>query len=221
LAFMVGVPVLGTEVRLDRGLLHRPLSDRIDTPSRDQLVSHTLAYRPDVNAAISQRDSASAAAALNRRQLFPSISLSAQYSQEGTGQDAIQPPTVIVGASLPLPLFYQYQGEIDKADAAVRAQTIDLHRIEAQVIADIDSSLANLAAAQSRVQRMESRLLDRAARTQELVQVQYEKGAASLLELLDAQRTFIGTRADYLQDLANYWGAVFALEAATGMELIK
>ena len=53
-------------------------------------------------------------------------------------------------------------------------------------------------------------------RTRDLVQVQYEKGAASLLELLDAQRVWAQTRAEYLKDLHDFWLAVFQLDAAVG-----
>ena len=66
---------------------------------------------------------------------------------------------------------------------------------------------------------MQGRLLDRAKRARDLVEIQYKKGAASLLELLDAQRTFIATNVEYYQDLATYWSSIFALEQATGMEL--
>jgi hypothetical protein len=45
------------------------------------------------------------------------------------------------------------------------------------------------------------------------------RGAASLLELLDAQRTYIGTNLEYLNDLASYWIAVFRLERAVGVDL--
>jgi cobalt-zinc-cadmium efflux system outer membrane protein len=51
------------------------------------------------------------------------------------------------------------------------------------------------------------------------VSLQYQKGAASLLEYLDAQRTFIANNVEYLQDLTNYWTAVYQLEAAIGVDL--
>jgi cobalt-zinc-cadmium efflux system outer membrane protein len=65
---------------------------------------------------------------------------------------------------------------------------------------------------------MQGRLLERARRARDLVRVQYEKGAASLLELLDAQRTFAQTHAEYLQDLHDLWLAHFKLLAAVGRE---
>jgi cobalt-zinc-cadmium efflux system outer membrane protein len=66
---------------------------------------------------------------------------------------------------------------------------------------------------------MESRLLERARRARDLVRIQYEKGAASLLELLEAERSLIATQTEYLQDLSDYWNAVFQIEAAVGEEL--
>jgi cobalt-zinc-cadmium efflux system outer membrane protein len=66
---------------------------------------------------------------------------------------------------------------------------------------------------------MEGRLLERSKRARDLVQLQYQKGAASLLEYLDAQRTYIANNVEYLQELANYWIAVYQLEAAVGMDM--
>jgi hypothetical protein len=45
--------------------------------------------------------------------------------------------------------------------------------------------------------------------------------AASLLEFLDAQRTDVATKVEYIQDLSAYWNAVFQIEAATAMELVQ
>ncbi|HTA20483.1 MAG TPA: TolC family protein, partial [Polyangia bacterium] len=71
------------------------------------------------------------------------------------------------------------------------------------------------------VRRMEDRLLDRAKRSRDLVELQYRKGAASLLEFLDARRTYIATNLEYLQDLTGWWNAYFQLQAATASELSK
>jgi cobalt-zinc-cadmium efflux system outer membrane protein len=49
--------------------------------------------------------------------------------------------------------------------------------------------------------------------------LQYDKGAASLLDLLDAQRTFIAINQEYIGDLSAFWLALFQLEGAVAMEL--
>ena len=87
------------------------------------------------------------------------------------------------------------------------------------MVNNVEASLNAYSFAQHRLDRMESSLLQRAKRARELVGIQYEKGAASLLELLDAQRTLIATNVEYLQDLTDYWTAVFQIEQAVGREL--
>jgi cobalt-zinc-cadmium efflux system outer membrane protein len=73
--------------------------------------------------------------------------------------------------------------------------------------------------ARSRLRRGETGLLPQAAHGRDLVRLQYEKGAASLFEFLDAQRVFLAAQSEYLQTLGDYWTAIFQLEQATGMEL--
>jgi outer membrane protein TolC len=53
------------------------------------------------------------------------------------------------------------------------------------------------------------------------VKLQYEKGAASLLEMLDSERTWIAANAEYRQNLTDYWTALFQLEQAVSQELRK
>ena len=99
-----------------------------------------------------------------------------------------------------------------------KSQTVRRDKIEAQVGSDVATAFATFQATRTRVERMEGRLLDRARRARDLVEFQYKKGAASLLELLDAERTFIATNVEYRQDLADYWTAVFQVEQATGTQ---
>ena len=48
-----------------------------------------------------------------------------------------------------------------------------------------------------------------------------KKGAATLMDFLDAERTYIATNVEYFQDLTAYWTAIFQLEQAVGVELRK
>lgn len=112
--------------------------------------------------------------------------------------------------------FYRQPGEIARAQAEVRSQSVAREKLRAQALLDVQEARAAVDANRRLVERMRARLLERASRTRDLVQVQYEKGAASLLELLDAQRVWAQTRAEYLKDLHDFWLAVFQLDAAVG-----
>jgi cobalt-zinc-cadmium efflux system outer membrane protein len=179
-------------------------------------LSQDVQNRPDILAAQAQIERAQASLSLAKRQRAPDVSLSAQYTQQGSGQSALQPPTLTLGLQLPLPIFYRQQGEIEKAEADLRTQEISLAKTRAQALLEVRNARAAVEASRKLVLRMQGRLLERATRARDLVQVQYEKGAASLLDLLDAQRTWAQTNLEYLKDLHDFWLATFQLEAATG-----
>jgi cobalt-zinc-cadmium efflux system outer membrane protein len=214
IAFLLGSREPSADFAVDPTLLDRALPS--EPPPLDTLAREALAKRPDLAAATAHEVRAEAAAALARRQRIPEVGLSAQYTQEGSGQNAIAPPTLTLGVQLSLPVFYQQQGEIARAEADIRAQHATREKLRAQALLDVQAARAAVEANRRMVERMRGRLLERARRTRDLVQLQYEKGAASLLELLDAQRVWAQTRADYLKDLHDFWLAVFQLDAAVG-----
>ncbi len=189
------------------------------TFARDAIYRTALEHRPDLAAARSQIARARSSVDLARRLRVPDFSSSLQYSREGRGQSAIQPPTVTFGLTTTLPVFYRYRGELAKAKSDLRTQEIAHSRIEAQINADVNAAFAAFISARSRLDRMASRLLPQASRARDLVRLQYEKGATSLFEFLDAQRTYLVTQNEFLQNLNDYWSAVFQLEQAAGVEL--
>jgi cobalt-zinc-cadmium efflux system outer membrane protein len=220
LAFLLGVRGAVPDYDVVAGPYERAAAPAgLEGASRDTLVARALEKRPDVVAARRGQDRADSALALARRQRVPDVTLSLNYTQQGTTNQAITPPTFTAGLSLPLPIFDQQQGPIARAEADRRAQELAVAKAEATVTSDVEAAWASYVAARALVNRMEGRLLERAQTARDLVEVQYKKGAASLLDLLDAERTFIATRIEYLQDVAGYWGAVFRLEQATGESL--
>lgn len=216
LGFLLGSRQAAPEYDVDDRVLHDPIPHAIANETREGLIERALRSRPDLAAIRRQTQRAEESVSLAKRLRFPDIALSAQYSQEGTGSNAITPPTLSIGLSAPLPILYQQQGEIAKAEADRRIQEIASQKVEAQVVADVETAYASVIAAKKLVDRMESNLLERATRIRDLVNIQYQKGAASLLEFLDAQRTYIATNVEYLQDLTTYRLALFQLEQALG-----
>jgi len=194
IAFLLGSREPAADFALDPGLLDRAMPG--EEPAVDVLAREALERRPDLLAASAQEGRAEAGLGLARRQRVPDIALSAQYQQQGSGQNALQPPTLTFAVQLPLPIFYRQQGEIARAQAEVRAQSAAREKLRAQALLDVQEARAAVEANRRLVERMRARLLERARRTRDLVQVQYEKGAASLLELLDAQRVWAQTRAE-------------------------
>jgi cobalt-zinc-cadmium efflux system outer membrane protein len=217
LAFLLGFRRLVPDFGLDEKELEFSLPGPVATATRDSLLERALERRPDLAALTQQAHRAEAGLRLAKRNIFPDVGLSFAYA---TSSDlSATPQAGSIGISFNLPLLYFQRGEIRKAEADVVTQHILRHKIEAQVVLDVETAWAQLQASRNQVQRMQATLLGRARKARDLVQVQYEKGAASLLDLLNAQRTYTATRGEYAQDLANYWIAVGLLEQATATRL--
>jgi cobalt-zinc-cadmium efflux system outer membrane protein len=225
LAFLIGQRTPDVRYEIDPAQIRFRVPDALGRATVASLLDAARAARPDLLAQRQQEARAGAAADLARRARFPDLALGVGYQQQGSssggpgGTQPIAPPTIQLTLTGTLPVFYLQQGEIRRADADRAAQEALAAKAEAQVVSDVEAAFVAYRASRALVTRMEERLLDRARRTRELTAVQYEKGAASLLEYLDAQRTYSAVNAEYWQDLANYWNAVFQLEAASATEL--
>jgi cobalt-zinc-cadmium efflux system outer membrane protein len=222
LAFLLGSRTIASDYDLDNEFLKSKVSESVETPTaRADLTREAFERRPDLKSIEYNRRSALDALALARRQRIPDIALWANYSMEGTGNNALSPPTLTAGVSLPLPIFYQQQGEIKQAEANLRLQDVSRAKRESQVANDLEGGRAALQFAKDRLDRLESRLLKRAQDSRDLVKIQYEHGAAALIDLLFAERQFIQTEQEYLQAQTDYWTAAFQIEQALGRELRK
>jgi cobalt-zinc-cadmium efflux system outer membrane protein len=219
LAFLLGVRGPVPEFSVDNAVLDFAVPPGVAAVDDDKLLRSAFEHRPDLLSQGFQAASAEAAIALARRQRFPDVTVSAQYSQTGTNNYAVSPPSILFTLSAPVPLFYQQQGEVRKAEAAYITQSLQQAKLTAQVVSEVATALSTFRSSRALVERMERSLKPSAERAFSITRVQYDKSAATLMDLLDAQRTYIATNVEYLQDLANYWTAVFQLEEAVGTEL--
>jgi cobalt-zinc-cadmium efflux system outer membrane protein len=219
LAFMLGargrVPVFEVDTELPGYLIPSALQGA----TVDSLLDVARKQRPDLAGAKFNRDRAEASVRSSQRLRFPDIEMSAGVSGQGSGFGAINPPTFSFGLTLTPPIFNRYEGEIVKSKADLLAQKAQLAKTEAQVLNDVQTAFTQFKSARSRVERAERELLEHAKHTRDLVQLQYQKGAASLLEYLDAQRILISTKLDYEGDLSDYWLAVVLIGQSVGVEL--
>jgi cobalt-zinc-cadmium efflux system outer membrane protein len=220
LAFLIGVRGRVPNFDVDTNVLNFASPALLTGTTEEKLLRTAFDHRPDLVALGYQRAAAEAQLALVRRQRFPDITLGVNYSQTGVGQNALSPPMITVNLSAPLPAFYQMQGEVKQAQAQYTTNSLEQAKTTAQIASDIAGDFAAYEMSREMVQRMESGGLLQSARTaRDVTRLQYEKGAASLTDFLDAQRTYIATNVEYFGDLTNYWTAVFQLEEAVGTEL--
>ena len=229
LAFLIGVRGDFREFDVDTGVLDYSEPNGLHDLSPTGLLRAAFEHRPDLVAAAYQRSSADAQLDLVKRQKFPDITLGVNYTWGGFNgwsvDNSIVSPTLSFSLSAPLPVFYQMQGEQRQAEAQRDTNKLQHAKVTSQVVNDVVTAEAALEASRKLVLRMEGPrradggLLESAKGAFDITATQYDKGAASLTDYLDALRTYIATKNEYFGDLASYWTAVYQLEAAVGKEL--
>ena len=215
LAFLVGYPETppGFEVA---GSLEKGPPDWIASVDTAALRSEALANRPDLVAARADLERADAALSLSRRERVPNVSVNAGYGRQGPETNPVTPPTFSAGATFELPLLNQRQGAIARAEADVESATVAFSRSAARANADVDAAWSAYAASREQTERQRRGLNASARRSRELAELQYQSGATSLLDLLDAVRTELAVALEYQQGLAALRAAGARLEASVG-----
>jgi len=174
------------------------------------LRRRALDARPDLRAAEAARGRARAERELARANAWSDVTPRVAYERIGGAN------TYGVGVSVPLRIFDRNQGEIartraeiDRADALREAAAV-------QVLADVDGALSQVAIQREKLLLLRDTYLPKAQRVRDTVEFAYRRGGVSLLDFLDAQRTYRETSLEHLRALGPYWAALYQLEAAVG-----
>lgn len=118
--------------------------------------------------------------------------------------------------SLPLPFFDRNQGEKARTNAAItQAREVESETSE-QVMTDVRTAYETVKTNEQTVQIYQSGYLDEAKQSVDISQYAYQRGAASLLDFLDAERSYRDTELAYRQQLASYMLALEQLREAVG-----
>jgi len=117
---------------------------------------------------------------------------------------------------VPLPVFNRNQGEIARAEREVEQARRRLAAAELGVRTGVATTYQRCLSHGELVRRIEADMLARARRVLETTRYSYERGEASLVELLDAQRAFNDAMQTYNEARANYARSLMDLESATG-----
>lgn len=180
---------------------------------RDELYRRTLANRPDVRAAEAARDKARADQNLARANAWWDFTPQIEYQRIGSDN------TIGFGVSLPLRLFDRNQGEIARTRAEIERADALRQATAIQALAEVDTAIAAVSAERQKLQALRDVYVPKAQQARQTVEFAYRRGGLSLLDFLDAQRTYRETALEHLRALGNYLGAVYQLETAVGGSL--
>lgn len=119
--------------------------------------------------------------------------------------------------SVPLPFSHIDKGELEAAEAGHRQALSQLEAARVRAQADLQHALARFDAATHRVALYDQGTLADSHAVLEKALYNYQRGGASLVEVLIAQRTESEVRLAYLDALADRAHALVALEQAAGL----
>ncbi len=186
-------------------LAYQPLNLRVD-----DLQAKALQLRPDLRAAqlgITAAESQLRLAHANGKQ---DITGTADYTHTGGLS------TASLFFSMPLPVFDRNQGEIARSRYALtQAQELKISASEG-VMTDVADAYEAVKSNQEVVELYTSGYLKQAQDSRDINEYAYHRGAASLLDFLDAERSYRATQLAYRQALASYMTALEQLKQAVG-----
>jgi len=179
-------------------------------PDRAALTARAIERHPTLRRLAKLVEQAEFTTVLERESRIPNVTVHGNYHREA-GDEAIT-----AGLSVPLPLWYQRQGEIESALGARHRAEAERLRAQNELTQAITQHVQEVRTANEQLQVFETGLLKQAEQTLKVARISFQQGAASLLDLLDSQRVYRQTLLEYVQARTDLSIALARLERAVG-----
>ena len=160
--------------------------DELAVSSARASESKPGAFRPDLLAAEADLRRSQFDLKLQKALRIPDPTFLVQYERSPPGPPG--PDTVGVGVSFPLPLWNRNGGAIKAAQAAQAQAALQVGKVQAQVVSDIATAELAYNDALERRQRYLTQIRPKSEQVRKTIAFAYEKGGASLVDLLTAER---------------------------------
>lgn len=178
--------------------------------SLDDFQAKALNTRPDLRAAQQGVTAAKSQYALQKAIGKKDITGQINYTHLGDINN------ISLFAQMPLPIFDRNQGEIARTGFAITQAEQQAQFASGQVLTDVRDAFESVRSNDDVVNLYLSGYLDQAKESRDITQYSYQHGAASLLDFLDAERSYRATQLAFRQSLASYLIAVEQLREAVG-----
>lgn len=210
--------------KVDSSTFLVPVNDLMDLERKFsllQLISNAQASRADAVASHNTQAVATNTLQLAKanRSIDLGISAGMQYNGASTNELAPTPAyrSVNVGISVPLKFSNAYKGELKTAQFLRKQTTTQYEQVLLQIKTEVTQAYMNYKAAEKQVAQYNNGLLSDARKVFEGKAYSYKRGETSLLEVLNAQRTYNEVQQSYYQAQYNYAATLVQLERAAGI----
>jgi cobalt-zinc-cadmium efflux system outer membrane protein len=175
-----------------------------------KLAARSIHEHPSIQRLARSIDQADRTVEFERQSRVPNLNLNTSYARE-YGREGFD-----VGLSVPAPLWYQRQGEIAGSLGLKRREEAELLRTRNELLRQVNQYFQDAQTTAKLIEVLEKGLLRQAEEALRIAKFSFQQGAASLLEVLDAQRVQRQTLFDYAQARFELSVALARLERAVG-----
>jgi cobalt-zinc-cadmium efflux system outer membrane protein len=184
------------------------------------LEKQALADRPDLQAARSGVKVASDTVSLAFSNRAKDWTWATDYTYQSIGPNGTG-NAVGFSLSFDLPIHDRNQGEIARSQAGVRQAIETEASSEVGVQTDVVNAYYGLQTNEQIVSLYESGYLNQATQSRDITTYAYRRGAATVLDVLDAERSYRATQLGYRQAIAAYMTAAEQVNQAVGAQVIR
>jgi cobalt-zinc-cadmium efflux system outer membrane protein len=202
---VVGFDALPENYDVDGTLAYQPVSLQLD-----DLKAMALRTRPDLQAAQLAVSASQSQYGLARANGKRDLGAGFNYSHLGAAN------TGSLFFNIELPIFDRNQGEIARTRVAITQAQETLSATSEGVLTDVTNAYQNLRTNDAVVKLYTSGYLQEAQDSRDISQYAYQRGAANLLDYLDAERSDRTIQLAYRQALASYMLGLEQLRQAVG-----
>lgn len=194
-----------------------PLPPAIDLKALIEIAEQS---RPELSHLLLAKDIATLEHGLAKKDDYPDVTLGINYI--GIGESPSNPSdegedawNIAMSFNIPIP---NARRKAAKEMAKTKAVEVDfkLQSQVNQIKTELTSSLAEFQSLQEQQSILQTNLLPLAKETFDASRISYESGGATILDLLDAQRTYIHVREELLKVQRDSWISLATLERQVG-----
>lgn len=206
--------------------------DTLDNPSDDfpykeydfklnELLQNAVENRADLLAAIKNKEVSEKNLRLLKANRAFEINLETGYSYNSIVKNDIAPAPAYNGLSAGITIPFKFsslnKGSVEAADMAIKQSQTLLTDAELQITSEVIQAYNNFVVQKKKVDHYNRGLAEDAGKILQGRIYSYQHGESGLLDVLNAQRTYIELQLNHLEALFDYTSALIDIERAAGI----
>lgn len=200
-----------TELLDDLSVLNDVLIQSFDT-----LKSIAINSRAEIKKHLSLIDAQKKNITIAKSGYYPSLSANANYNYAGPAVSTMQ-QNWWMGLTLSVPVFkgFSNRARVSREEFALKSLEKDFEYLKQQIINEVWNAWLSVSESVERISTS-AKAVESARENLSLAEGEYREGVGSIIQLTDAQTTFVTVEQAYIQALADYKISYAELERTIG-----